>query len=66
MTTETKRDRSQVNSHEKLFQMYQRITQARRDETLRVAGLIELALYEAESEETQAALVDLAYKVLKP
>ncbi|MFZ5666985.1 MAG: hypothetical protein ACOY7L_17365 [Pseudomonadota bacterium] len=66
MTDQTPRDRSKVNSFEQVFGTYRMIAQARQAETMRVAGLIELALHEAESEETQRALVDLAHKVLKP
>lgn len=60
------RDRAEVNGHEKLFTTYRQISAARQKETMRVADLIELALYEAESDETQQALVDLARKVLQP
>ncbi len=60
------RDRLQTSKQEALFTLYKRITLARHNETMRVADLIEQALYEAESEETMDALVSLAIKVLKP
>jgi len=60
------RDRLQTSKQEALFTLYKRIAQARQTETMRVADLIEQALYEAESDETMEALVSLAIKVLKP
>lgn len=60
------RDRSITTDTEKSLMLYKRVCEARNNETMRVAGLIEIAMYTAETEETQKALLDLAIKVLKP
>lgn len=60
------RDRSETTSAEKLLHHYKQVCNARNNETMRVADLIEQAMYGAESEETQEALLNLAIKVLKP
>lgn len=51
---------------EKALLMYQRISRARNDETMRVANLIEVAMHEAKTDEVREALLNLAIKVLKP
>lgn len=61
-----KRDRLKTSDFEKRFKLHKSITQTRHNEMMRVADLIEQALYEAESDETQEALVQLAIKVLHP
>lgn len=66
MTDKQPRDRSITTNQEKLLTTYKRISQARHAETMRVADLIEMAVYAAESKETLDALVDLAAKVLEP
>lgn len=51
---------------EQALMMYQRISQARNNETMRVADLIEVAMHETESDEVREALLNLAIKVLRP
>lgn len=60
------RDRSITSPQEQQLHHYRQACAARDNETMRVASLIEVAMYSAESEETQQALLDLAIKVLKP
>jgi len=60
-----KRDRTITTEAERMLPMYDRICRTRQNETMRVGDLIAQAMYEAESEETQEALLNLAIKVLK-
>lgn len=62
----SERNRSITTEAERMLHFLSRICKARHNETMRVADLIEIAMYEAESEETQKALLDLASKVLRP
>ncbi len=60
------RDRSVTTKHEQLLQHYRQVCAARNNEAMRVVNLIEVAMYSAETEETQQVLLDLAVKVLRP
>ena len=55
-----------TTTQDKTLMMYSRICQARNAETMRVADLIEQAMYEAKTDDVRDALVALAIKVLKP
>lgn len=60
------RDRSITTKQEERLHHYRQVCAARHNETNRCAELIEMAMHQAETEETQQALLDLAIKVLKP
>jgi hypothetical protein len=60
------RDPSKPSDSEKAFALYRRIYIACHNETMRITDLIDTALYEAESDQVQMALANLAVKVFNP